>query len=314
MKRKILILTLFCTLAFSGCGSKALEEAKASAENYNTIAAAFNDSIVEYNTAVEEIEKVNSELQDAIDEAQESINKGEEPFDETTLDQLKDSLSDAADAKVDVPELIDEYEMVTVDEEAKSSELEEFKEQTDADAVKIAAYEIEETPEVPDYTDAIDALSDAKKVYADSVQSLKQVTAPSDKFVIERLQSVKTITAIEAVTEDHDPNGQLNKQGGYIGCIYFTDSQVDHSNLYIEDGKDGVIDVGTDGGGAVEVFKTVKEAENRDAYLATFDGGMFASGSHYVVGTCLIRTSDELSGTKQLELTDEITNALIKVK
>lgn len=126
-------------------------------------------------------------------------------------------------------------------------------------------------------------------------------------------QRVETISAIEPVTEDHDPNGQLNKQGGYIGCIYFTDTQVDRSQLYIEDGKDNVIDVGTDGGGAIEVFATAKEANVRNDYLASFDGGMFASGSHYVEGTCLIRTSNYLNGTQQKELTAKITEALIAI-
>ena len=77
---------------------------------------------------------------------------------------------------------------------------------------------------------------------------MKQVTAPTEEFVMERLQRIETITKMDAVSEDHDPNGQLNKQGGYIGCIYFEDTQVDRSQLYIEDGKDNVIDVGTDGG------------------------------------------------------------------
>lgn len=46
----------------------------------------------------------------------------------------------------------------------------------------------------------------------------------------------------------------FNKQGVYICCVYFKDTQVDRSQLYIEDGKDNVIDVGTDGGGTIEVL------------------------------------------------------------
>lgn len=118
---------------------------------------------------------------------------------------------------------------------------------------------------------------------------------------------------MDAVTEDHDPNGELGKQGGYIGRIYFRDSQVDQSQLYVDGDPPNVIDVGTQGGGAIEIFSNVEDAEKRDAYLGGFDGTPFASESHYVVGTLLIRTSDELSGTKQLELTDKITEALIAV-
>lgn len=74
------------------------------------------------------------------------------------------------------------------------------------------AFTLPDMPEVPDYTDAIKTVADAQLAYEDSVQGLKQITAPADDFVLERLQKVDTITAMDAVTEDHDPNGKLNKQ------------------------------------------------------------------------------------------------------
>ena len=102
---------------------------------------------------------------------------------------------------------------------------------------------------------------------------MKQVTAPTDEFVMERLQRIETITEIDAVSEDHDPNGMLNKQGGYIGCIYFEDSQVDRSQLYIKDGEDNVIDIGTDGGGAIEIFKTGLKSRPADTHQVS--AGLF---------------------------------------
>lgn len=116
-----------------------------------------------------------------------------------------------------------------------------------------------------------------------------------------------------AVTEDYDLSGKLGKQGGYIGCIYFRDSQVDQSELYIDEDPNDVVEIGIIGGGTLEIFHTAEEAQARETYLAGFDGTSFSSGSHYVVGTILVRTSDKLSGTKQLELTDKITQALIAV-
>ena len=142
----------------------------------------------------------------------------------------------------------------------------------------------------------------------------EKIMAPSDEYVLERLRLVDTITEAEAVTEDHDPNGNLGKQGGYIGCVYFRDSQVDWSKLYIEDGKDNVIDVGTQGGGCLEIYANTKDAEKRDAYLAGFDGTAFSSGSHLIVGTVLIRTSNELKASQQKALTEKISNALVSNK
>lgn len=132
--------------------------------------------------------------------------------------------------------------------------------------------------------------------------------APTDDFVMERLKLIGTITDMAPVTEDHDPNEQLGKQGGYIGCIYFKDMQVDRSEIYAD--SDDVIEVGTEGGGAIEIFNTAAEAAAREAYLASFDGTGYASGSHHITGTCLIRTSTHLTASQQNDLTDKISQVL----
>ncbi len=315
MKKKYTVtsLLILVILMLSGCSNKALEEATAAVGAYNAAAESFNKSAEPYNEAVNAIETANNDLQEIIDNAQAAIDAGEEPFDESTLTTLKDAMSAAAEVKIAVPESLPVYEKMTVSEDAKRSELEAMTEDANAKTEEINSTTIPDLPEIPDYTEVSKNVSEATVVYQDSIQSLKQVTMPSEDFIKERLQSIETITAMEAVTEDHDPNGMLNKQGGYTCCVYFTDTQVDRSQLYIEDGKDNVIDVGTDGGGAIEVFRTTKEAETRNEYLGSFDGTGFSSGSHYVVGTCIIRTSNELSGTQQLELTDKITEALTKV-
>ena len=75
-----------------------------------------------------------------------------------------------------------------------------------------------------------------------------------------------------------------------------------------------IIDKGTDGGGAIEVYANVEDAESRDSYLAGFDGGVLASGSHTVVGTCVVRTSDELAASKQKELEAAVIGALTKLE
>ena len=52
---------------------------------------------------------------------------------------------------------------------------------------------------------------------------LKQITAPSGEWVMNRLRNVDDVLEIQAVTPDNDPNGLLNKEnGGYTACIYFT--------------------------------------------------------------------------------------------
>ena len=314
MKRIAIVFISILVLILAGCSNtKALESARAAVDAYNAAVGEYNTKAKAYNDAASQVNNKNSELQGVVSGAQDVINKGEEPFDENTLSELKTAMSDASSVKVSDVEILEPLEEMSVSEDMKSKELKEIEEKAVAEIENVKAMTVPSIPEVPDYTETTEALKEKLKAYENSIQGMKQVTAPTDEFVMERLQRIETITEMDAVTEDHDPNGKLNKQGGYIGCIYFTDTQVDRSQLYIEDGKDNVIDVGTDGGGAIEIFKTVEDATQRDTYLGAFDGGMLASGSHYVVGTCLVRTSNELNGTQQLELTDQIRQALIAV-
>lgn len=302
-------------LLLTACSNtKALEAAQAAVDSYNAAAEAYNQKAEEYNTAANAVNEKNAELQSFLDKAQEDINKVEQAYDENTLTELKTAMSDASASKKADVDIIEAADILTVNQEAKSKELNDLAEQAASAEEELKSQTVPTAPEIPDYTGVTAALQEKTKAYEDSVQGMKQVTAPTDEFVMERLQRIETITEMAPVTEDHDPNGKLGKQGGYIGCVYFEDTQVDRSQLYIEEGKDNVIDVGTVGGGAIEVFKTADEAKQRETYLASFDGGMFSSGSHYVAGTCLIRTSDELTGTQQLDLTEKIINALIAVE
>ena len=314
MKRIAIVLISMLLISLTACSnSKALEAARTAVDAYNAAVEEYNTKASAYNEVASQVNDKNADLQGKINGAQDVINKGEEPFDENTLIELKTAMSDASTAKVGDAEILESLEAMSVSEDMKSKELKEIEQKAVTEVENVKAMTVPSAPEVPDYTGVTEVLQEKLKAYENSIQGMKQVTSPTDEFVMERLQRVETITEMDAVSEDHDPNGQLNKQGGYIGCIYFEDSQVDRSRLYIEDGKDNVIDIGTKGGGAIEIFKTVEEATTRDTYLGAFDGGFLASGSHYLVGTCLVRTSDELSGTQQLELTEQIKQALIAV-
>ena len=134
----------------------------------------------------------------------------------------------------------------------------------------------------------------------------KEIDNPSSEYVIECLKKIPLITKIEAVTERNDPNGNLNKQGGYTAQVFFSYALVDQSEF----DEETVVDKGTDCGGSVEVYRTEKDAKKRDKYLSTFDGGPVASGSHTVVGTVIVRTSCKLTASQQRSLEYDIIAAL----
>lgn len=133
----------------------------------------------------------------------------------------------------------------------------------------------------------------------------QQITAPCEDWVIERLKSIPSITGVQAVTKSHDPNQLLNVSGGYISCVYFSVTQIDQRAIQ----GTSIIDKGTDAGGAIEVYKTVTDAQNRCDYLGQFDNTLLYSGSYAIVGTTVIRTSYLLTNEQQVELTDNIATA-----
>lgn len=161
-----------------------------------------------------------------------------------------------------------------------------------------------------DYTATIAKLNKATTDVENGIKQLKQVTNPSQDFVMARLKEVPGIVNMEPVTEDNDPNGNLNKAGGYTSDVYFESQNVNQSDVYGND----LIEKGVDAGGAVETYKTNKDAAERDSYLGVFDGGVISSGSHKVIGTVLVRTSDKLTATQQNELTQAIIDALTRLE
>lgn len=184
----------------------------------------------------------------------------------------------------------------------------------DANTKKALQKAVEESENAGDddaYKKATKDIKTAETNYENSIEQLKQVTKPEESFLLERAKNVETITDVEAATEETDGNKMMNKEGGYYAYIALKSSLVDTS--YYEG---STAEIGNDGGGAIEAFKTVKEAKARDEYLSQFDsiGGILSPGSHKVVGTLVIRTSDELTASQQKELETNIINALIELK
>lgn len=235
-----------------------------------------------FNEASLKLEAINSELDKSILDAETIIAANEKAFDENAIGTLETAVSIAKSLKVTIPE--------------KPKELESIKS------------EIEKLNNT-DYTSLLQQIADSRKAYEDSVKQLKQVTAPAESFVIERIQAIGGITGISAVTEDNDPNGKLGKQGGYTAQVYFSYNLVNQANV----SGNSIIEKGTNSGGSLEVYNTVEEAEKRNSYLSTFDGGIFASGSHRVVGTVVVRTSDQLTASQQKDLEAKLIYSLIEL-
>ena len=166
-----------------------------------------------------------------------------------------------------------------------------------------------------DYSDELTSLSTAYTNLENSKKQYKQVVNPSEEFVMQRILTVDDVADARAVTEDQDLNGNLHKAGGCTSTIYFESKTVNQSDVYVSgEYADVLIDKGTDAGGAIEVYKNVEDAEKRRDYLATYDGTIFANGTHTVIGTVLVRASNELTATQQKELEQKVIDALTRLE
>lgn len=139
---------------------------------------------------------------------------------------------------------------------------------------------------------------------------IQQITSPDGEWVETRIGAIEGITGCQQVTEQHNPDGLLGKEGGYTACVYFSHSAIDQKTVP----GDSIVAKGTDAGGAVEIYATLEEAQARVEYLAGFDGTILYSGSYAIVGTMVIRTSYKLTDEQQLLLTHAITMALTTVE
>lgn len=235
------------------------------------------NAISEFDAERNRINAEISTLQGIITECEDLLDTGATPYDLETLTALENETTKAREAIQELPKQPNSTEEIIAA----------------TDSLKTASY-----------TSQIDDLNSTKKEYITSVKIMEQITNPSEAFVIGCLEQISGITGYEAVTEDNDPNGQLHKQGGYTSAVFFSYEKVDQDDTYGET----IIDKGTDAGGQIEVYETVELAQKRDDYLSTFDGTVFASGSHTVLGTMVLRTSALMNATDQKEL----ETALIK--
>ena len=253
---------------------------------YVFVVAPHNRAVKAFEVAAAQVQEKNSALQAEIDVAQRSLDRGDKPLDVATQDALTVAVADAGLALRAIPEMPSSTSDIEAATEALNEPL--------------------------DYSATSKTLADASQAFDKSVRQLGQVTAPSQDFVVSRLGKVPGVSDIEPVTEANDPNRRLNKAGGYTAAVYFHFGGVDG----IEEVNSALpsIEIGTDGGGCIEVYRTVEDANKRNDYLASFDGqGVFDTGSHKVLGTVIVRTSHFLTASQQNALTDEIEAILTEL-
>lgn len=313
----VVAIVLVCYFGIKIPKDRAYQEYLAEIEVCNESIANYNDALNAYNSKAEEVISANDELDSAINEAQAVVDSGETPYEGEKVTVLSNTLKEARNNRVTTPSFAEMIDTVVVDEDVAKSGKTAIDEVT-AELDSISQFYKDEISNVnedtealviPDYSAELEVIASQQKELEDSYAIQKQIMEPSEDWVITRLGRVENVATIAPVTEEHDPNGKLNKAGGYTATVYFMSPLLGTQELT----GDALIDKGTLGGGAIEVYRTVEDAESRDTYLGALDGGILSSGSHKVLGTMVIRTSDDLKASEQETLTNAIVAAMIEL-
>ncbi len=306
MKKYILIVAMVVmALSLAGCKSsdykKAVELQEAAdyqgaLDLYSGIGSEYKDvdtraeecrayveAIEAFDQAVIALEAKNAELDTLISDSRSLVNGEAKALDESLRPPLETAISEANAARVAVSDM--------------PAELEEIIKQT-------------ENMNSADYAAVTAGLNDAYDALDVSIKKYALVNNPDESYIIQRLKNVEHVVDISAATEENDPNGQLGKAGGYTSQVYFSCDQVNQGSVY----GDTLIDKGTDAGGSIEVYENEENAIKRNDYLAAFDGSFMASGSHAVIGSCIVRTSDNLTASQQKELEAALIEELTRLE
>ncbi len=300
-----LILIVVMCLSLTGCKSddyKAAVELK-SAGNYAEAAAAFEalgeykdsaalleecktmiSAIEAFDNAAAALEAKNSEIEKELEAASALVYSDGTIIDESLRPVLETAIAYLKSELVDVPDRPNSAEEMY----AKAEEMSKA-----------------------DYTAALADLEESEAAFQASKDTYELVNNPSEAYVISCLKKVPGITGIAAATEDNDPNGKLGKAGGYTAAIFFSHEDV-KLDTYVYGNT--ILEQGTAAGGQVEVYANEDDANKRNDYLSSFDGSVLSNGSHAVIGTCVVRTSDELKASQQKALESAIIEALTSME
>lgn len=251
---------------------------------YSQVKIPHDNAVAEFRKAKKIVEAENKTLDKVLSDSQKILDDNIVAYDESVYMKLQTAISSCKESKREILSL------------PKKT----------ADII-IASNKLKEPL---DYSNEIKLLETQQLNVKNSVKQYQQISNPTGDFVVLRLNEIESIENIQVVTEENDPNGNLNKQGGYTSAVYFSSINVDQAEVF----GDSLIDKGTDAGGCIEVYSTLEDAEKRNSYLSAFDGGVLSSGSHSVVGTVVVRTSSKLTASNQTKLDEEIVEKLIELK
>lgn len=277
---------------------------------YSEAAALYTDAVAEYEDKWTKIATDNQELTAAIETLQAVLSSDEKPYDPDAITVANTALSEGKNALVDLSKWenknikpVKDYSVFQADAMKKAAE--------EINNISVELTGVIQSIQAANYSAIISKMSDATQALEASIEKMKQVTAPSEAFVWERLTNICTqagIVDMVAITKETDLGNSLGTPGGYTAKIVFQHKNVNIPKL--NNGEASLYEVGNPAGGCVEVFKTVEDAQRRSDQLKMETNGREQS---VICGTMLIRASNGLNASAQHKLLSLISDEMLRV-
>lgn len=234
-----------------------------------------------FDDAAEQLEQKNAELNMLIIESEELLESGRMVPDADLIADMTQGVEAARAAWISVPPMPDTAQ--ALDEAAK------------------AMSEV-------DYADIADRL---RALVQRSRKEYLLVTAPKEEYIVSCLREVPGVLSVVPANENTAGWSDFNKDGGvFYSCVFFVHEDVDTS----EQKTVPVIDRFVDSGGQVEAYSSPEAARGKFELLESFRGTPNATGYNTLLGSVIVRVSDELPESRQKSLTQSIIDALTNVK
>ena len=281
---------------------------------YNDAVAIYNEKVAAYEEKSSQIAAENQKLTAVIDELQSIVSSGEKPYDPNAISVANTAINEGKIALIEIPKWEDKG--LKAAEDYNIFQAGTMKK--DSESVKTYTTELTgiiESMQIPDHTEVIEVVNKGKAALEFSIKQMKQVTCPSESFVLERITNIRDqagMTDVIALTEDNDPENYIGKAGWYTAKIIFRHKDVEHYGL--ESGLLTLSEVGNPAGGCVEVYRTEEDAQRRADELKSQEGTARSPGARVICGTMVIRVSDDLKTSYQQELLTLITNEMLRIE
>lgn len=157
----------------------------------------------------------------------------------------------------------------------------------------------------------IEAISTAKKALSDSFLQYKLVDNPTADYVLECLRRIDCLDKVVALTEETDPTNEIGKPGRYTGKVVAHSVNVEHYGY--DSGTLTLEEIGNPAGGCAEIYASEEDAQRRDSDLKAMEGTIRNPGAHRVIGTVVLRASENQKTSEMNSLVDRMQVELTRL-